>query len=164
MKLSDFFGSHMTPCRSCGELLLRILTPTPLPSGPDCSGKKMVIKHLLQATANALKSVKLDETSNTLLAWICIYEVCGSLPVAIDDDLSLTFHLMQKVVGNDEKLKELFDVIERADEFIFSPLKDWAMSHQTSSTRTRQLSLEIRSLIRIFCSCAPRPQRFLISF
>ena len=78
--------------------------------------------------------------------------------------ISLTFHLMQKVVGNDEKLKELFDVIERADEFIFSPLKDWAMSHQTSSTRTRQLSLEIRSLIRIFCSCAPRPQRFLISF
>jgi len=120
----------------------------------------MVIKHL-QATASTLKPVKLDEIPNTLLAWIRIYEVCESLPVAIGDDLSLTFHLMQKVVGNDEKLKELFDVIERADASIFQPLQGW--SHQTSSTGTRQLSPEIDRLIGIFCSCVPRPQRFLIS-
>ena len=73
-------------------------TPTPSPSGPD-GGKKTVIstvKSLLQATAGALKFVpipNLDQIPNTLLAWIQIYEVCESLPVAIGDDLSLTFHL-----------------------------------------------------------------------
>ncbi|SRR5258708_752595 len=73
-------------------------TPTPSPSSPDGGGKKTVIsaiKLLLRTAVHALKSVpipNLDQIPNTLLEWIQIYEVCESLPVAIGNDLLLTFH------------------------------------------------------------------------